>query len=166
MSIEERSKLIVELMIERKKYFARLRAEEQRRKPLTKAQKKNQMSNYLKNMAGYTLHQLRGYSFDEIKTLFETTMRKVNTFVLIESEVDRAVPELAAGSSKRATEEELDQEKKFNSTEPTEDKEREIWIELKRLEGNIHLHADREGVSIVKRNSYTDAGCKDLGGIR
>ncbi|GKB26118.1 hypothetical protein Tco_0865519 [Tanacetum coccineum] len=50
------------------------------------------------------------YSFDEIKTLFETTMRKVNTFVPIKSEVDKAVPELAAGSSKRAAEEELDQE--------------------------------------------------------
>ncbi|GJR60874.1 hypothetical protein Tco_1503036 [Tanacetum coccineum] len=37
-------------------------------------------------------------------------MRKVNTFVPIESEVDRAVPELATGSSKRAAEEELDQE--------------------------------------------------------
>ncbi|GKF80079.1 hypothetical protein Tco_0235647, partial [Tanacetum coccineum] len=52
--------------------------------------------------------QLRGYSFDEIKTLFETTMRKVNTFVQIESEVDRAVLKLAAGSSKRDAEEELD----------------------------------------------------------
>ncbi|GKD40451.1 hypothetical protein Tco_1260658 [Tanacetum coccineum] len=68
------------------------------------------MSNYLKNMDGYTLQQLRGYSFDEIKILFETTMRKVNTFVPIESEVDRAVPKLVAGSSKRAAEEELDQE--------------------------------------------------------
>ncbi|GKB82327.1 hypothetical protein Tco_0949222 [Tanacetum coccineum] len=61
-------------------------------------------------MRSYTLKQLRGYSFDEIKTLFETTMREVKTFVLIESEVDRAVPELAAGSSKRDAEEELDQE--------------------------------------------------------
>nr|GFC22246.1 hypothetical protein [Tanacetum cinerariifolium] len=52
---------------------------------------------------------LRGYSFDKIKTLFETTMRRVNTFVSIESEVDRAVPELAARSSKRDAEEELDQ---------------------------------------------------------
>ncbi|GJY20214.1 hypothetical protein Tco_0392780 [Tanacetum coccineum] len=59
---------------------------------------------------------------------------------------------------------------RFNSIEPTDDKEREIWVELKRLfkpdtddeEGNKHLHADREGVSIVKRNSYTDAGCKVL----
>ncbi|GJU58872.1 hypothetical protein Tco_1236638 [Tanacetum coccineum] len=68
------------------------------------------MSNYLKNMAGYTLQQLIGYSFDEIKTLFKITTRKVNTFVPIESEVDRAVLELAAGSSKRVVEEELDQE--------------------------------------------------------
>ncbi|GJZ63064.1 hypothetical protein Tco_0619485 [Tanacetum coccineum] len=97
-------------MNERKKHFARLGTEEQRRKPLTKAQKRNQMSNYLKNMVGYTLQQLRGYSFDEINTLFETTMRKVNTFVPIESESDGAVFELAAGSLKRDAEEELDQE--------------------------------------------------------
>ncbi|GKD28526.1 hypothetical protein Tco_1239304 [Tanacetum coccineum] len=52
----------------------------------------------------------RGYSFDEIKTLFETTMKRVNTFVPMESEVDRAVPELAAESSKRDAKEELNQE--------------------------------------------------------
>ncbi|GKA85119.1 putative reverse transcriptase, RNA-dependent DNA polymerase, partial [Tanacetum coccineum] len=54
--------------------------------------------------------QLKGYSFDEIKTLFEITMRSVDTFVPIESEVDRAVPELAARSLKRVAKEELDQE--------------------------------------------------------
>ncbi|GJX39745.1 hypothetical protein Tco_0253048 [Tanacetum coccineum] len=61
-------------------------------------------------MGGYTLQQLRGYSFDEIKNLFETTMRRVHTFVPIESEIERVIPELAAGSSKRDAEEELDQE--------------------------------------------------------
>nr|GEU49685.1 putative ribonuclease H-like domain-containing protein [Tanacetum cinerariifolium] len=53
---------------------------------------------------------------------------------------------------------------KFNLTEPTDDKEREIWVELKRLfepntddeKGYRHLHTGREGVSIVKRNSYID----------
>nr|GFA27572.1 hypothetical protein [Tanacetum cinerariifolium] len=29
-----------------------------------------------------------------------------------------------------------------------------------------HLHAGREGVSIIKRNSYNDVGCKSLGGSR
>ncbi|GJR35458.1 hypothetical protein Tco_1211142 [Tanacetum coccineum] len=63
---------------------------------------------------------------------------------------------------------------KFNSTEPTNNKEREIWVELKRLfepdtdneEWNRHLHAGREGVSFVKGNSYIDAGRKALGGSR
>ncbi|GJX33277.1 hypothetical protein Tco_0243132 [Tanacetum coccineum] len=161
------------------------------------------------HMGGYTLQQLRGYSFDEIKNLFETTIRRVHTFVPIESEIERVIPKLAAGSLKRDAEEELDQEsskrqktgesselaeepidkeadelsqeelqqmmiivpeqgmnvealqtkypiidweiyiegtrkddlvmlwslikEKFNSTEPTDDKEREIWVELKRL---------------------------------
>ncbi|GKE18609.1 hypothetical protein Tco_1426186 [Tanacetum coccineum] len=203
-------------------------------------------------------------------------MRSVDTFVPIESEVDRAVPELAARSLKRVAKEELDQEsskrqktgesselaeeprdkeadelsqeelqqmmiivpeqgmnvealqtkypiidweiytegtrkywkiirvgnhtevhhffddmlkafdrddlvmlwslvkEKFNSTEPTDDKEREIWVELKRLfepdtddeERNKHLHAGRKGISIVKRSSYIDAGSKTLGGTR
>ncbi|GJY36265.1 hypothetical protein Tco_0421643, partial [Tanacetum coccineum] len=53
LTIEERSKLFVELMDKRRKPFAKLRAEEIRRKPPTKAQKRNQMSNYLKNMANY-----------------------------------------------------------------------------------------------------------------
>ncbi|GJZ17680.1 hypothetical protein Tco_0553803 [Tanacetum coccineum] len=45
LTIEERSKMFVELMDKRKKHFARLRAKEQRRKPLTKAQKRNTMVN-------------------------------------------------------------------------------------------------------------------------
>nr|GFB02491.1 hypothetical protein [Tanacetum cinerariifolium] len=91
---------------------------------------------------------LRRYAFNELKTLFEITMRRVNIFVPMESEVDRAVLEFAAGSSKRGGKEELDQgsskrdelvklwslvQERFNSTEPTEDKEKEIWVELKRL---------------------------------
>ncbi|GJR18732.1 hypothetical protein Tco_0967259 [Tanacetum coccineum] len=37
-------------MNKRKKHFAKLRAEEKRRKPPTKAQKRNLMSTYLKTM--------------------------------------------------------------------------------------------------------------------
>ncbi|GKB31902.1 hypothetical protein Tco_0871303 [Tanacetum coccineum] len=78
------------------------------------------------HMGGYTLQHLRGYSFDEIKNLFKKTMRRVHNFVLIESEIERVIPELAAGSSKRDAEEELDQEssKRQNiseSSDPTEE---------------------------------------------
>ncbi|GJS80120.1 hypothetical protein Tco_0730001 [Tanacetum coccineum] len=48
LSIEEKSKLFVELLEKRKKHFAALRAQEKRSKPPTKAQKRNTMSTYLK----------------------------------------------------------------------------------------------------------------------
>ncbi|GJW53279.1 retrovirus-related pol polyprotein from transposon TNT 1-94 [Tanacetum coccineum] len=60
LTIEERSKLFVELMDKRKKHFAKLRAEEIRRKPPTKAQKRNQMCTYLKNVANYKHKVMEG----------------------------------------------------------------------------------------------------------
>nr|GEY69188.1 hypothetical protein [Tanacetum cinerariifolium] len=165
--VEVDEELVQRLQAEEKE-----KAKEKRNMPPTQAQQRTYMSIYIKNMEGYTLQQLR------------------------ESEVDRAVPELAAGSLKRVAAEEFDQEsskrqktgersklpkelkdkkadelkywkiirvgnhtdvhhffddmlkafdmddlvvlwslvkEKFNSTEPTDDKEREIWIELKRL---------------------------------
>ncbi|GJX71371.1 hypothetical protein Tco_0308542 [Tanacetum coccineum] len=59
ITIEERSRLFVELMNKRKKHFEKLRAEEKRRKPPTKAQKRNLISTYLKNMGGYKYNQLK-----------------------------------------------------------------------------------------------------------
>ncbi|GJZ10071.1 hypothetical protein Tco_0544830 [Tanacetum coccineum] len=59
LSIEEKSKLFVELLEKRKKHFAALRAQEKRNKPPTKAQKRNTMSTYLKNIAGYKHNQLK-----------------------------------------------------------------------------------------------------------
>ncbi|GKF48931.1 hypothetical protein Tco_0142182, partial [Tanacetum coccineum] len=63
LTIEERSKLFVELMDKKKKHFAKLRAEEIRRKPPNKAQKRNQMCTYLKNMANYKHSQLKNKEF-------------------------------------------------------------------------------------------------------
>ncbi|GJW96394.1 hypothetical protein Tco_0178202, partial [Tanacetum coccineum] len=209
------------------------------------------MTNYIKHIGSHTLQQLRGYSFDEIKELFETTMKRVNTFVPMETRV-RGRYELAArssqatitdfaevGSSKRAAEAELNHEgskrqksneasgsvleqpdeeekelsqedlqqmmmiirvgnhtvayqffddmlkvfdrddlvmlwslvkERFSSIEPTDDKERTLWVELKRLfehdtddtlwklqrERNRYFHAGRERISIVKRSSDFD----------
>ncbi|GJZ57977.1 hypothetical protein Tco_0613471 [Tanacetum coccineum] len=106
----EQARMLIEIINQRKRYFVAQRAEERRNKPPTQAQQRTYMSNYIKHIGGYTLQQLRGYSFDEIKNLFETKMRRVHTFVPIESEIKRVIPELAAGSSKRDAEEELDQE--------------------------------------------------------
>ncbi|GKD14659.1 hypothetical protein Tco_1199066 [Tanacetum coccineum] len=74
-------------MDKRKKHFARLKAEEQRRKPLTKAQKRNQMCTYLKNMAGFTHNQLKNKSFNEVQKAFDKTMSWIDSFVPVDSEV-------------------------------------------------------------------------------
>ncbi|GJS65975.1 hypothetical protein Tco_0680539 [Tanacetum coccineum] len=79
----------------RKKHFASKRAEELRSKPLTKAQKRKTMSTYLKNMAGWKLHQLKKKSFDEIQELFDQAMIRVNAFVDMDLDV-------LEGTSKRA----------------------------------------------------------------
>ncbi|GKB89663.1 hypothetical protein Tco_0961935 [Tanacetum coccineum] len=60
LTIKERSKRFVKLMDKRKRHFVKLRAEEIRRKPPTKAQKRNQMCTYLKNMANYKHKMVEG----------------------------------------------------------------------------------------------------------
>ncbi|GJY56714.1 hypothetical protein Tco_0455829 [Tanacetum coccineum] len=66
LTVEEKSKLFIQLLEARKKHFAALRAKEIRNKPPTKTQKRNTMSTYLKNMAGYKHNQLKNKSFDDI----------------------------------------------------------------------------------------------------
>ncbi|GJY54906.1 hypothetical protein Tco_0446570 [Tanacetum coccineum] len=102
LTIEEMSKLFVELMDKRKKHFARLGAEEHRRKPLTKAQKMNQMCNYLKNMTGFTHNQLKNKSFDEVQKDFDKTMSWIDSFEPMDSEVVKGSKDRAEGSETRA----------------------------------------------------------------
>ncbi|GJT49888.1 hypothetical protein Tco_0976045 [Tanacetum coccineum] len=102
ITIEERSRLFLELINKRKKHLAMLRAEEKRRKPPTKDQKRNLLSTYLKNMGGYKHNQLKSKSYEEIQKLFDNEMRRVNTFIPMDSEVVK---------SKKGTEDELESDK-------------------------------------------------------
>ncbi|GJT45280.1 hypothetical protein Tco_0953995 [Tanacetum coccineum] len=93
---EEEAKLIswdniqamMELIDKRKKHFAKLRAKEIRRKPPTKAQMRNQMCTYLRNMANYKHSQLKNKSFKEIQMLYDNTMKWIDSFVPIDSELE------------------------------------------------------------------------------
>ncbi|GJW63636.1 hypothetical protein Tco_0115520 [Tanacetum coccineum] len=94
----DKARLLVELINERKRKFAKQRAEQRRNKPMTQAQQRTYMCNYIKHMGSHTLQKLKKLSFDEIKELFETTMKRVNTFTPMES--DDTVPKVVARSSK------------------------------------------------------------------
>ncbi|GJV72487.1 hypothetical protein Tco_1492482 [Tanacetum coccineum] len=72
------------------------------------SQQRTYMCNYIKNIGSHTLQQLKKLSFDEVKELFETTMKRVNTFTPMKS--NDTVPKVVAGSSKIDAEQELNQE--------------------------------------------------------
>ncbi|GJY66184.1 hypothetical protein Tco_0468422 [Tanacetum coccineum] len=99
---EEKGKLFMELMEKRRKHFAPLRAQEKRNKPPTKAQKRTQISTYLKHMGGYKHKQLIGKSYDEIQKLFDKEMKRVNTFVAMSSEAQESNEKKEEGSKEKA----------------------------------------------------------------
>ncbi|GJV92288.1 hypothetical protein Tco_1540101 [Tanacetum coccineum] len=86
LSIKEKSKLFVELLEKRKTHFATLRAQEKWSKQPTKAQKRNIMSTYLKNMAGYKYNQLKSKKLVKgSKTKAEGSFKRADDEVAIDA---------------------------------------------------------------------------------
>ncbi|GKE63371.1 hypothetical protein Tco_1513738 [Tanacetum coccineum] len=121
-----------------------IRAKEKRNKPPTKAQNRNAMSTYLKNMARYKHNQLKNKSFDNIQKLFDKAMKRVNTFVDMDTQLVKGSEVRAEGSetrtegsSKRAGEE-LEQEssKKQKLEEDKESEELKKCLERVPNDGN------------------------------
>ncbi|GKF02395.1 hypothetical protein Tco_0029318 [Tanacetum coccineum] len=177
--------MLVELVNQRKKFFAQQRAEAKRNKPMTLVQQKSYMSTYIKNQeGGYSIKKLKSLSFEQVKEIFETTIRSVQYFVPMDSELEdkrlkRAGLEGLEEPAKRqkireassSVQEQSDKEPKadelsheqlqqlmiiwevyskdtieddlvklwslvherFNSTELTDNKVKELWVDLKRL---------------------------------
>ncbi|GJY21715.1 hypothetical protein Tco_0394281 [Tanacetum coccineum] len=63
------------------------------------------MSTYLKNMVGYKHNQLKTKSFEDIQMLLDKEMKRVNTFVDMDTELVKGSETRIEGSSKRAGEE-------------------------------------------------------------
>ncbi|GJV76761.1 hypothetical protein Tco_1508345 [Tanacetum coccineum] len=80
---------LVELVNQKKKFFAQQRVKAKRNKPMTPAQQKAYMSTYIKNQeGGYSIKKLKSLSFEQVKEIFETTMRRVQSFVPMDSELE------------------------------------------------------------------------------
>ncbi|GJR59953.1 hypothetical protein Tco_1502115 [Tanacetum coccineum] len=114
----------------------------------------------------YILQQLRGYSFDEIKDIFETTM---STFVPMGTEIRRGVPELVVDSSqaavtkstevrgtKRVAEEELGQQssKKQKSDELSQEELQQLMIIVP--EEGMNIEALQTKYPIIDWEVYTE----------
>ncbi|GJR24082.1 hypothetical protein Tco_0972609 [Tanacetum coccineum] len=95
-SIEEKSRLLVEMIAERKRFFAAQRVAKQRSKPPTKSQMRNRMCTYLRDIGGYKHNQLKGKIYKDIQKLFDKTYKQVNSFVPM------AADDKGKGSEKKA----------------------------------------------------------------
>ncbi|GKA61662.1 hypothetical protein Tco_0761181 [Tanacetum coccineum] len=102
-SIEEKSRLLVEMIAKRKRFFAAQRAAEQRSKPPTKTQMRNRMCTYMKNMGRYKHNQLKGKSYEEIQKLLDKTYKQVNSFVPMASDDKEKGSEKKDGGSRKKT---------------------------------------------------------------
>ncbi|GJU31792.1 hypothetical protein Tco_1175381 [Tanacetum coccineum] len=105
LSDAEKATLFQQLLEKRRKHFAAKRAEEKRNKPPTKAQQRQIMCTYLKNMEGYKLKDLKSKGFDSIQEMFDRAFKRVNTFEDFRTE-------LVEGKEKRAGEELIQENKK------------------------------------------------------
>ncbi|GKA08574.1 hypothetical protein Tco_0687905 [Tanacetum coccineum] len=106
LSVEEKATLFQQLLEKRRKHFAAKRAEEKRNKPPTKAQQRQIMCTYLKNMEGYKLKDLKSKGFDSIQEMFDRAFKRVNTFEdfrteLVEGKEKRAGTELIQENAKK-----------------------------------------------------------------
>ncbi|GJV44316.1 retrovirus-related pol polyprotein from transposon TNT 1-94 [Tanacetum coccineum] len=115
LSDAEKATLFVQLLEKRRKHFAAKRAEEKRNRPPTKAQQRSFMCTYLKNMEGWKPKDLKNKSFANIQDLFDKAMKRVNTFVDMDTELvkessKKAEAEIAQESSSKRAGEALEQE--------------------------------------------------------
>ncbi|GJS58393.1 hypothetical protein Tco_0653177 [Tanacetum coccineum] len=87
---EDFAKKMVDLVNQRKKYYAEERARAKRSKPMTQSQLRTYMMNYLKNQGTWKLSQLKNLSFKEVKEEFDKLVKQVESFAPINFEATKA----------------------------------------------------------------------------
>ncbi|GJV88043.1 retrovirus-related pol polyprotein from transposon TNT 1-94 [Tanacetum coccineum] len=94
---------MVDMINQKKKYYAEQKAEAKRDKPMTQAQQRDYMSTFIKNQSSWKIAQLKKLTFEELKVEFEKLIRSIESFVPMGSEerVKRAGVQLEQESSKK-----------------------------------------------------------------
>ncbi|GJS10803.1 hypothetical protein Tco_0367599 [Tanacetum coccineum] len=128
---EDFAKKMVDLVNQRKKFFAEERAKAKRNKPMTQSQLKMYMMNYLKNQGTWKITQLRKLSFEEIKEEFDKLVKQIESFVPMNFEatkenLKRFGEELQTKTPKRLKEEKDDEAKDVKPTKMSGKRKKQI----------------------------------------
>ncbi|GKA30362.1 hypothetical protein Tco_0716667 [Tanacetum coccineum] len=87
-TIEERAKLLHDIIAAQRRFLAQQRAAEIRSRPPTRTQLRNQMMTYLKHVGGKKHSDLKTKNFEEIQVLYEKVKRSDENFIAIGSAED------------------------------------------------------------------------------
>ncbi|GJT23186.1 putative reverse transcriptase domain-containing protein [Tanacetum coccineum] len=108
-TVEDRARMLAELIKIKKKQLAVKRAEAIRSKPPTKSQLRNLMITYLKNTGRFTHAQLKNRDFEEIQGLYNKEKELVDTFFPIGYEEDeRRIKELNTKAEEESSNKDVD----------------------------------------------------------
>ncbi|GJY78385.1 hypothetical protein Tco_0484186 [Tanacetum coccineum] len=113
-------------------------------------QKRTTMCNYLKNMAGYKHNQLRHKSFDNIQKLFDKALKRVNTFVPMDTKKVEGSKAKTADSKTRVKEssnrsgEDLDRES--TKKQKVEDETEQITRDARKIYYHITIADGSDGM--------------------
>ncbi|GKE69119.1 hypothetical protein Tco_1527191 [Tanacetum coccineum] len=84
-------------------------------------------------MAGYKHNQLKSKSYDEIQEMFDKEMERVNTFIDMDTEVEKGSKSQAEGSKKRTREELKSDNSKKQKIDENVEAEVDDEAEMKKL---------------------------------
>ncbi|GKF44451.1 hypothetical protein Tco_0131003, partial [Tanacetum coccineum] len=85
MTSEDFIKRMVEMINQKKKFYAKQKAKAKRSKPMIQTQQRDYMSTFIKNQSSWKLNQLKKLTFDELKIEFEKLVKSIERFVPIET---------------------------------------------------------------------------------
>nr|GEX57395.1 hypothetical protein [Tanacetum cinerariifolium] len=137
----EKARLLVDLINQRKRYFAQQRAEERRYKPLTRAQQRTYMAAEEELEQESSKRQKTRKSLEprekEDNKLTQEDLQQMMMMVPVEEVYVEAL-QIFADMLKKFDRDDMIKlwdlvKERFSTTEPTDDKEKELWVELKRL---------------------------------
>ncbi|GJU54992.1 reverse transcriptase domain-containing protein [Tanacetum coccineum] len=128
---EDFAKKMVDLVNQRKKFFAEERAKAKRNKPMTQSQLKTYMMNYLKNQGTWKITQLKKLSFEEVKEEFDKLVKQIESFAPISFEATKASlkrfgEELQTKTPKRLKEDKDDEAKDDEPTKKSGKRRKQI----------------------------------------
>ncbi|GKA34733.1 ribonuclease H-like domain-containing protein [Tanacetum coccineum] len=83
---KRKAERMVDMINQKKKYYAEQKAKAKRDKPMTQTQQRDYMSTFIKNQSSWKMAQWKKLTFEELKVKFEKMMRSIKSFVPMGSE--------------------------------------------------------------------------------